>query len=191
MKFDPYILDDAIRTDGGEISQLVITEPDALKLANAQRAIDASLNPEATALFSRDLVMACCGIGQKVADLLPLSVTATISEQVMTGLREDVDAYEFDQSQDVIELEEAVQVGAVTYSEIPVREPTTGELIKANSHLRQSQGPAAEMRYNMSIVSQVSGIPITAIHKFPASVVMKAARVIEGFTSAGRGTGGS
>ncbi|GBR00542.1 phage tail assembly protein [Acetobacter oeni] len=189
MRFEPHVLDVPVSHDGGTVTELMVTEPDAIRMANAQRAIDGSINPESASIFSRDLVMAACSVSQKIADMLPLSVTSEIADRVMNAIQDEVDTYEFDPSQDVMTLDEPVQVGPVAYGEISVREPTTGELIKANSNLRQSQGPAAQMRYRMALVSNVSGIPVTSIYKFPASVVMKAAKVIEGFTPAGPGTG--
>ncbi|EHH68378.1 hypothetical protein [Gluconobacter morbifer] len=191
MNFESYELAAPISFEGGQIQTLSIQEPDALKLCNAQRAIEVDANPEAMSIFARDIVVACCGISSKVADLLPLGVTAAISDLVMTTIMAEVDGFEFDPSQDTIELNPPVNVGTIGYSELYVRSATTGEMIKANSNLRNSQGPASDLKYRMSLVSQVCGIPITTVHKFPASTVYKTAKVIEVFTNDGRGTGNS
>ncbi|MEG3348414.1 phage tail assembly protein [Novacetimonas sp. GS1] len=184
-------LDPPLRHAGGEIPELVLTEPEAQKMFLAWRAIETGANPEASVIFARDLVAKASGLPESAVNDLPISIMVTGAERLSDAIASEVESFELDESETEFVFPAPVTVGNIEYTSLSLREPTSGEAIKANSHLRNSQGPASQLRYQMALVSLVTGVPSANVHRFPVTIVMKAARAIEVFSMAGRQTGAS
>lgn len=185
------VLDMPLRHAGGEITELRLAEPEAQKMFMVWRNIEGGENPESSALFARDLVVKASGLPEAAIGALPVSVMGAAADRISNAIAAEMEGFEFDESVTDFTFDEPVTVGNIEYTFLPIREPTADEVIKANSHLRTSQGPASQMKYRMSLVSQVTGVPITNVHRFPVTTVMKMARIIEVFSAAGRQTGAS
>ncbi|RJF83458.1 phage tail assembly protein [Azospirillum cavernae] len=87
----------------------------------------------------------------------------------------------------VIELRKPIEVGSEVYMEIRLREPTAGEVEKAQKALI---GPnASPTMSDIVMVSLVSGLPKPVVERIPYSDFEKAVRYLMGFTGGGLTTG--
>lgn len=184
-------LDEPVTIAGGVVAQLMLREPTAMELHRAYRHVDAARHPEAVARFASDLVSSVTGTKIEVVHELPEAVIVEASSRIIDLMDRALEGFDAENAGSEIDLEEPLVVNNIGYSSVSVRPPKAGEMIKARTHLRQSQGEAAAMNYRMSLVTQVSGLPPQVVHLLPASVVFKATAAIEFFTVRGRRTGTS
>ena len=77
-----------------------------------------------------------------------------------------------------------------TYSELLLREPTTGENLRGAMQMRSGVTQESIMNRQHTIMSAVSGVPVPVIQKLPVSLFNKGWTYIESFLIAGLPTGG-
>ena len=91
-----------------------------------------------------------------------------------------------------IDLDPPVEAkdGAV-YTELRLSEPTGGQVLNAEKHLKgASIGPADLRMYSLTLVSQNSGLPFSVIRDLmPITVINEATRYLQSFIEAGQETG--
>ncbi|QHC36461.1 phage tail assembly protein [Komagataeibacter xylinus] len=91
-----------------------------------------------------------------------------------------------------IELPEPVTSrSGATYTELNLSEPTGGQVLNAEKHLKGATiGPADLRMYSLTLVSQNAGIPFSDVRDlFPISVINEATRYLQSFIEAGQETG--
>lgn len=185
-----YTLSEPLKVGGGEMTELRLREPTAFELFRANKHIEVSANPEAEILFARELVAAIAGVRnpEHLKDL-PVSDLLEVSAAIIDLFSAKVDGFNADAAELEMPIEEPVTIGGFTFTSLPLRPAKTGEMLKARGHLRNSQGPASQLNYQMSLVSHVTEIALPIVHQLPASVIAKGAATIELFTQPGRRTG--
>ena len=185
-----YTLSEPLRAAGGQVSQLALREPTGIELFRANKHIEASANPEAEMLFARELVAAVAGL-RKPEDLsdLPVSDLLAASDRIVRLFADKVEGFDPEAAELELPIGETVTIEGVDYDVLHLRPARTGEMLKARGHLRHGQGPASQLQYQMSLVSQVAGIAVPVVHRLPASAIVRAAATVEVFTQPGRRTG--
>ncbi|MCE2576025.1 phage tail assembly protein [Komagataeibacter sp. FNDCR2] len=93
-----------------------------------------------------------------------------------------------------IELDTPVESknGSV-YTELSLSEPTGGQVLNAEKHLKGASISPADLRmYSFTLVSQNSGVPFSDIRDlFPISIINEATTYLQSFIEAGQETGES
>lgn len=75
------------------------------------------------------------------------------------------------------------------YDAIELREPKARELSKALGVMRGNTDSQSLVKFQIALVAAVSGVPEAAIEQMPISKLNEAFDYLQGFTSAGLGTG--
>jgi hypothetical protein len=88
-----------------------------------------------------------------------------------------------------IEIDPPVEDNGKTYSTLHLQEPTTGQTLRAEQELAAGTNIHTMRLYQISIVSQVSGVPRSAILKMPTSLVDEAGAFLASLPARGRATG--
>ena len=188
---EPLILEQPIKHAGGQITQLRIAEPTALQLWKAHRHMERSSNPETEFLFAQELVAGVNGLRIEALAELPVYDLEAASQAISGIVSAELDGFDPENAELEVLLPEPIAEGAVEYHRLELRPAKTGEELKARGYLRNGETAAARLQYQMSIVSNVSGVPLPVVHRMPASVVIRSAVTVEVFTRRGRRTGTS
>jgi hypothetical protein len=83
-----------------------------------------------------------------------------------------------------IPLRKPIILGAVTYAELNLREPTAGELSKATRH-----GGNNNVDVAISLISQIAQVPMTVVNQLSQRDFQEANDFLGSFTLAGLETG--
>ena len=185
-----HVLSEPLKVAGGQVTEFRLREPTGIEMFRANRHIEVSNNPEAEMLFAREIVAAVAGLKQpELLGELPVSDLLEASDAIIRQFAEKVEGFNPEEAELELPIGEAVTIEGVDYAVLQLRPAKTGEMLKARGHLRHSQGPASQLQYQMSLVSQVTGISVPVVHRLPASAIVRAAATVEVFTQPGRRTG--
>ena len=86
-----------------------------------------------------------------------------------------------------VPLRDTIRHGERTWDEIPLREPKAIHVKRAEAELK-AMTPEAMRAYEFRLISEVSGIPIPALHEVPVSRLNEAATYLASFVEGGRVT---
>ncbi len=169
---------------GQEISELRLREPRTGEVLKASREMGRSL---ALALLTQ-----VTGANEAAILALPGRVTDQALAHLMTFIEPVLTAPGNDASGEApteelleemtIDLVETIQVGTTWVPKLDLREPTLGELIKADRY----EG----MQRTVVLVALASGLPRSVIEMVPISDFAKAAAFVLGFTKGVQPDGG-
>ena len=188
---ETYTLSEPLKVAGGGlVTELRLREPIGMEMLRANKHIEVSTNPEAEMLFARELVAGVAGL--KRPDLLsdlPVSDLVEASDIIVRLFSEQVEGFNPDEAELELPIGRTMTIDGIDYSTLSLRPARTGEMLKARGRLRHGQGPASQLEYQMSLVSNVTGLALPIVHQLPASAIVRAAATIEIFTQPGRRTG--
>jgi Phage tail assembly chaperone proteins, E, or 41 or 14 len=179
---DPHIitLRRPVGPKGREISELSLREPRAGEVLKASRETGRGL--------ALSLLTQVAGADIEAIQALPGRVCDRALDYLMTFVAPILaepteDAAPAEQPDELtIPLAETLQIGTTWVSELNLREPTLGELIKGDKY----EG----MQRTVVLVALASGLPRAVIELVPISEFAKAASFVLGFTEAAPKSGG-
>lgn len=185
---------------GRSVSEITLSEPTAGQVRHCERLLRTPtpygnyLDAEVRA-YQIELVGRVSGIGDEIAGDLPVSkldkAAAWLHEQFIVSKRPKDWVADTESDQLVIDLPAAIKVAEISYDQLILREPTSGEVKKAESSLRANWGAEDKRRHDLWLVAYAAGIPYPAVEAMPISIVVKAYEWLENFTVASRRIGGS
>jgi Phage tail assembly chaperone proteins, E, or 41 or 14 len=182
-------LSEAFLLKGRQVTEIGVREPTAIEMFRAFKRLDGGQDMAANLMFARDIAMQQLGAAseQDVAQL-DAGDMSEIAERAVALTEAAMDGFDPQAAPPEVEFE-SLTVEGIEYSSLTVRAPRTGEMLRASSHMRGVETMSTRVGYQMALVSEVSGVKLTVVHRLPMSVVARAAAIIEGFRSRGRRTG--
>jgi hypothetical protein len=178
---DPHIitLRKPVGPKGKEITELRLREPRAGEVMRASRETGRGL--------ALSLLMQVTGVEMAVIEALPGRVSdrafgylMTFAEPILALETNDTPEDPLDEM--TITLTETLQIGTTWVTELNLREPTLGEMIKGDKY--------DGLQRTVVLVALVSGLPRAVIEMVPISEFAKAAKFTNSFTEAAPMSGG-
>lgn len=174
---------------GGELRALRLREPTANEAWKAEGHIQNGRHPEADTLYMRSLVASVSGISEAHLDLVPMNSLIEAFQYLAAFVEAGLDEIVSTEPTWEIDLPEPIEFKGVPYATLTLRAPATGEVRKAQGHLRKGVGPQSMRSYQIWLVTHVSEAPYDVVKQVPVSLLNAAVSYITGFPKPGPRTG--
>jgi len=89
----------------------------------------------------------------------------------------------------IIKLDPAIELKGAKYDELKLREPRASEVRQAEGHLRSSVNVESMRRYQLALISAVTGWNLAVVECLPISKVREASDYLQRFIEGGPVTG--
>ncbi len=89
----------------------------------------------------------------------------------------------------VIELDPPIEVGGGKWDRLILREPTAGEVMRAEAEMKGAVTADGVRRYQIALLSAVAGVDRRVIERLPISRLNEGWQFLAGFIEAGLKTG--
>jgi hypothetical protein len=188
-------LDPPVAYKGGEIAELVLKEPTARQVRDAEREYNQDAPWAGAVSYEMKLIGLVAGLTPVALEKLPVGVcnyAATfLQEFVEAGATDPEDADEDRPPPEAgsLPIEPPIKFAGVTYSDLDLREPLASEIRNARQLMRSSGSLFESRRAQMQLVTAVSGLPAPVVDALPIRQLNQAARILGRFSIAGRPTG--
>jgi len=178
-----------IKTKLGEVHELVLREPTAGEILKSEVPLRDKVTPDAFRETQQALVSLVTGIALDSISELPISVLVKASEFLYRFQEAGLEVKR-DSGLEILEipLDPPIVTQSAEFTLLELREPTSGEVKRAESTLSRGRNPHSIREYQISIVSLASGAPRSIIEKLPISKLNEASHFLQGFITAGRET---
>ena len=192
--FLTLILDPPVDVNGVQLSEIKLKPPTLGQVRDAQMKLDDALDPTRGAMreYQLTFVQLNSGKGRALIDALPMSAVRRAIEFLeafivtpLPDLAEDAET-----SRLVIQLDAPLRTNnGGEVHEIELREPTGGEMRKAEELIDKQYRPGPIRRYQARLIELVSGLPAIVIAQLPIGKAREAIRFLEHFEDSARQTG--
>ena len=174
-----------------KIASLELREPTAREVRDSEAIYNKSAGPVADRQRDTALLAAVADTDADVIRVMP----ASIFNAGVRFVRDFITAApEADYSKDrpselVVTLDEAIEQSGQRWDAFTLREPTTGDAEAAEQEMSAAMNSETLRRFQIVLVSRVSGAPRFIVERLPIRKLDEAARYLGGFISAGRRAG--
>lgn len=192
--FLTLVLDPPVDVNGVQLSEITIKPPTLGQVRDAQMKLDDAIEPTRGSVREYQLTFVQLNSvkARALVDALPMSAVRHAIEflegYIIAPLPElDSDA---EPSRLVITLDTPLRTNSGgEVHEIELREPTGGEMRKAEELIDKRWSPGPVRRYQARLIELVSGLPPAVIAQMPFGKAREAIRFLEHFEDSARQTG--
>lgn len=179
---------------GGTIATLNLREPTGQEMWLAEGLLQANTGPEAVTLYMRQIIATVSG--RKPEDLEDIRISELscafdyLAGFIEAGVPAQGEGFPPpDEETWELTLPVPVTFDGRDYTTLSLSEPSTGATRKAQGQFRKGAGAQAARAYQMHLVANAAGVPFGIVQRLPVSTLNAAATYLQGFISAGPGTG--
>lgn len=192
--FLTLVLDPPVSVNGAQLGEITLKPPTLGQVRDAQMKLDDALDPTRGSMreYQLTFVQLNSAKGRLLVDALPMSAVRRgieFLEAYVVAPLPDLDQ-NADPSRLVLTLDAPLRTnsGGEVY-EIELREPTGGEMRKAEELIDKRWSPGPVRRYQARLIELVSGLPSTVIAQLPIGKAREAIRFLEHFEDSARQIG--
>jgi len=192
--FLTLVLDPPVSVNGAQLSEITVKPPTLGQVRDAQMKLDDALDPTRGSMreYQLTFVQLNSGKGRLLIDALPTSAVRRAVEFLEAYVVAPLP--DLDQNAETARLVLTLDAPLRTNSggevhEIELREPTGGEMRKAEELIDKRWSPGPVRRYQARLIELVSGLPATVVAQLPIGKAREAIRFLEHFEDSARQIG--